>query len=233
MIGFDKRDCVVMSSDQNDCFIFDYTDIADIIFDMLDFATISAVAPVCKRFAVLSKKHYPKRLQSDIIDPAKRDFNKFFDSTMCSYVADHYFSIVFFVHINNFTRVLERFEAFATCFLEDNYWLLLLNDFDVMESMFIFVSRINYLMETHKNDLFFNNGFSNTEYYERVTLYYRLHGLFDSLDAYLYMEYPERYGISEVHMMARFKKIKKHWGMKKTALVRALRRPVDEVYYLQ
>lgn len=222
-----------MSSGQNDCFIFDYTDIADIIFDMLDFATISAIAPVCKRFAVLSKQHYPKRLQSDIIDPAKRDFDEFFNSTMRSYVTNHYFSIVFSVHINNFIRVLERFEVFITRFLTANYWLLLLNDLNVMESMLLFVSRINYLMDTHARDLFFNNGFSNTEYYERVTLYYRLHGLFDSLDAYLYMEYPERYGISEMHMMARFKKIKKHWGMKKTALVRALRRPVDDVYYLQ
>lgn len=216
-----------------DCFIFDYKDITDIIFGLLDFATISAIAPVCKRFAALSKEHYTTRLNQDVIDPARQAYDAFYQNTMRLYLSNQYYGFMFRMRLDRFLQILDEFEAFVQPFIESKYWVLFLYDLDAMESMFLFLSRLNHVIEFNKQHIFFNTRLRNEEYKERGEMYRRLQAIFDELDNYMYVEYPDRYVNSDLHTMARFKKIEKHWGMKKSKLKRVLQRPEQEVYYLQ
>lgn len=221
-----------MEIEQN-CFVFDYNDIADIIFNYLDFATISAIAPVCKRFATLSKEHYKTRLNQDVINPARKAYDEFYDRTMRLYLSNQYYGFMFRMRVDHFLRMLREFEAFIEPFVKSNYWVLFLYDLDVMESMFMFVSRVNHMVELNKNYVFFNTQLDNETYVERSNIYCRLQAIFDDIDNYMYVEYADRYVNSDLHTMARFKQIEKHWGMKKSKLKRVLQRPDQEVYYLQ
>ena len=64
-------------------------------------------------------------------------------------------------------------------------------------------------------------------------MYGKIQSCFDILDNYLYVEYPEKYSLYDLRIMARFKKIQNYYNMKTSKLKKALSRPLDEVYYLQ
>ena len=207
---------------QQDCSIFDHKDIADLIFDKLDFVTIAEVAVVCKRFAALSKEHYHKHLKDEIINPARQIYDEFYLHYMHSYLSNKYYSFFYRMHVEHFIKMLKNFIHFITPFVYRNYWLLFLYDFDVTENMFVFVSRINHIIQYNKQFIFFDTNIEKDEYNKRTLLYYRINTIFKILDKYLYIKYPSRYINSDLHMMARFKKIDKHWCMNKIKLGNAL-----------
>jgi len=102
-------------------------------------------------------------------------------------------------------------------------------DLNIMEKMFLFISRLNEMMEDHRHQLFFYTNVSQ----DNKDLYYRLQSIFDIMDDYMYVEYPDSYLNIELHRMARFKQIKQQYKMKRSRLIKALKRPNDEVYYFQ
>lgn len=208
--------------------LLESTDIADLIFDLLDAATISGIAPVCKSFAELSNKHYETRINKDLLIPAKNMYDDFYEKTLRHYISNKYrYSMNFTRQLRNFLKMLYEFESFIEPFINKNYWVLFIYDLNIMENMFLFISRLDEIIED--NPLFFrtNNSQDNRD------LYYRLQHIFDIMDDYMYVEYPDRYLNIELRRMARFKKIKKQYKMKRSLLLKALRRPVNEVYYFQ
>ena len=207
------------------CFIFDYKDIADLIFDKLDFKTITEIAVVCKRFAVLSNEHYHKHLKEEIINPARHIYDEFYLHYMHSYLSNTYYSFFYRMHVDYFLKIVKHFIHFITPFIHGNYWLLFLHDFDVTENLFVFVSRINHIIQYNEQYIFFNTNIDKEEFKRRTLLYYRINTIFKILNKYLYVKYPSRYLNSDLHMMARFKKIDKHWCMNKSKLEKALERP--------
>ena len=211
--------------------LFNSRDIADTIFDLLDVATISGIAPVCKRLAELSKNYYETRMQKDILIPAKKSYNEFYEKTLKMYLSNKCQYILHFtVQIRNFINMLNEFERFITPFLNhNNYWILFVYDLKIMEDMFLFVSRINQMMEYHKEKLFFYPNVPN----DQKDLYFKLQKIFDNIDTYLYVDYPDRFLNVELHRMARFKKIKNQYKMRRTSLIKEMQRPFDEVYYFQ
>ena len=208
--------------------IIDCNDLANIIFNQLDVATIAAVAPVCKRFTELSNEHYETRLNKDILLPSKELYDNFYEKTLKLYNSkkDRYL-LQFTGQIRNFKKMLYEFEIFIEPFVKNNYWLLFVNDLDIMEKMFLFVSRISEMIE-NQDHIFFNTNVSQDD----KDLYFRLQNIFDILDNYMYVEYPDRYINIELHRMAKFKKIKKQYKMKRYYLIKALKRPNDESYYI-
>lgn len=211
--------------------LFDSTDITDNVFDLLDVATISGIALVCKRLAELSKNYYEKRMRKDILVPAKLRYNQFYENTLKMYLSNKcQYILQFIVQIRNFIHMLYEFERFITPFLNHkNYWVLFVYDLKIMADMFLFVSRINQIIEYHKDKLFFYPSVPN----DHKDLYFRLQKIFDSIDSYLYVDYPDRFLNVELHRMARFKKIKNQYKMKRSSLIKAMQRPFDEVYYFQ
>jgi hypothetical protein len=200
------------------------------IYKFLDFATISTIAPVCKTFAMLSEEYYIKKLDEEVLIPAKMSYNNFYEKTVRLYLSKDQYVLLFHVQRASFVNMLYEFEAFIIPFTQNNHWLLFLYDLNIMENMFVFVSRINQIIEKNRDIVFFNQQLPN--YLERTELYFRLQSIFDILDNYFYIEYPDLYINSQLHMMAKFKKIKKQSNMKKIALIKALQRPLNEVYYI-
>lgn len=209
--------------------ILDCNDIAYIIFDQLDFVTLSSVAPVCKRFLEFSQELYRVKLNAAVINPAKQLYNDFCESTLQSYLSKSAYSLDFSIQRRNFVNMLFEFEDFIDPFINKNYWILLVYDLDIMEKIFMFVSRINNMIELHKNTIFFDIRMVDED---RTNQYHRLMSIFDILDNYLYVEYPDRYINSQLHMMAKFKKIVGESRLKRLHLIRSLTRPKDEVYYI-
>lgn len=207
--------------------VFDCEDITRLVFDLLDFATLSAIAPVCKQFASLSKELYPIKLNRDILTPAKISY-EFFFMTMRQYTITYsstqrhtLYNLVFRSHPLAFISVLNQFEAFIRPFLYKHFWVLLLQDLDAMQTLFLFVAKINKIMLNQKAQL----------QLDAPGLFERIEALFDELDAYLYVENLERFISYELHEMARFKQIKKQHQMNKRQLINALQRPKNEVYH--
>jgi hypothetical protein len=210
--------------------LLECTDIANLIFDLLDAATISGVAPVCKRFTELSHKHYETRINNDLLIPAKLMYDDFYEKTIRLYISNKYrYFLNFTAQLRNFLKMLYEFERFIEPFINKNYWVLFVYDLNIMEKMFLFISRLNEMMEDHRHQLFFYTNVSQ----DNKDLYYRLQSIFDIMDDYMYVEYPDRYLNIELHRMARFKQIKQQYKMKRSRLIKALKRPNDEVYYFQ
>lgn len=202
--------------------ILENTDVLRIIFEKLDFATVSAIAPVCKTFASLSKEVYQKKLNEDIIYPAKKLYDEFHKSVIEVMISTHEHS--------NMQNVLINFERFIISFLDNNYWLLFIYDLQFMEKFFLFISSLNHITEKYKDGIFFNPHIPNLS--ERKQQYHRLQHIFDILDNYFYVEYPDLYTRQDLLIMAQFKKIKKRHTMKRRLLINALQRPQNEIYYI-
>ena len=216
-----------METEQS-CSIFDYEDIADLIFDKLDFETITKVAVVCKLFASISKEHYHKHLKDEIINPARHRYDEFYLHYMNSYISNNYYTFFYKMNVDYFLKILISFETFIDPFINKNFWLLFLYDTDVTENFFLFVSRINHIIQYNKQFIFFDTNIEKEEYNRRTLIYYKINTIFKTLDKYLCVKYPSRYNNSDLHKMARFKKIDKYWCMNKTKLENALHNYFDE-----
>jgi len=215
---------------EQDCFIFDYKDIADLIFDKLDFVTITEVALVCKRFASLSKEHYYKRLKVEILNPARYRYDEFYLHYMHTYLSNKYYSFFYRMCVDHFLKMLNRYIHFIAPFVHSNYWLLFLYDFDVTENMLMFVSRLNHIIHYNKQFIFFDTNIDEDEHARRILIYCRINKIFNTLDKYLYLKYPCRYTNSDLHMVAKFKKIDNHCCMNNVKLSKALERQFCNKY---
>jgi hypothetical protein len=201
--------------------ILENIDVLRLIFQKLDFATVSAIAPVCKTFATLSQEVYKNKLNEDIIYPARSSYENFHKSVIQDIINNQ---------DGNMYSVLEIFETFITSFIQYNYWILFLYDLEFMEKFFLFVSNLNHISEKYKDGIFFNTYAPNSA--ERKRLYFKLQHIYDILDDYFFVEYPDLYKRQDLLIMAQFKKLKKRHFMKRHSLIKALRRPENEVYYI-
>lgn len=209
------------------------TDIMNIIFDYLDFATLSTIAPVNKQFYNLSKVRYQSKIETEVLNPAKEMINDYINlvspEIILFYIQDDIHDI--FDTLTACERVLRDTESFLKQFTTNNYWILLVKDIELMEQFFVTMSRGNVMLTRYHSAI---NKFSSYDRLDDInTLYGKIQSYFDILDNYLYVEYPEKYSLYDLRIMARFKKIPKYFNMKTSKLKRALRRPLDEVYYLQ
>ena len=207
--------------------IFDYPDMCREIFKKLDFATISAIAPVCKLFAEIAKECYEEKLQEEIILPSKALFEDF-KPTMYYWMGRYYISTR-----DSFIDMLIRFERFTKPFIDEEkqYWVALVNDFEMMETIFLFIAHIENLLENVKWIWRFYPRYKDVP--ERNDMYLRLQDIFDILDTYMYVDYPSKYNVDQLRSMAKFKKVKKYSTLNRAKLINALKRPKNEVYYLR
>ena len=213
--------------------IFDCEDLVNIIYEHLDLPTISSIVLVCKRFNELSKSHYNKKLDDDIIKPAIKAYTKFNKDFMSNFDVDQYLihgtylgQLDIINSIRPFMHMLEEFEKFIQPFINNkNYWLLLVYDLKIMEDLFYYLSGL----ETHI--YYYNSILKVINSNEFNNLIKRTKNIFDILDDYLYVEYPYKYSNNELRLMAKFKKINKIYRMKKKELINCLKRPEDERYY--
>ena len=60
----------------------------------------------------------------------------------------------------------------------------------------------------------------------------KIEGIKSRIIPYLYVEYPDRYNIETLKKMAKFKKIKGYYKMKRSKLIQALTRPSNESYFI-
>ena len=114
------------------------TDIMNIIFDYLDFATLSAIAPVNKQFYNLSKERYQSKLEKEVLNPAKEIINDYVN-TVSQVIFNFYNQDIrqdIFDTLRACERVLRDTESFLKQFTTDNYWILLVKDLELMEQFF-------------------------------------------------------------------------------------------------
>ena len=201
-------------------------DVLHIIFDYLDFATLSAIAPVNKQFHSLSKERYQSKLETEVLNPAKEmidDYTSVVNPHIILFYSSDYNNSIDI--INSCVLILYKTESFLKRFIQYEYWIILIYNLELMESLFLTMSRVNIVL------IRFVAAINITD--EMNTLYGKIQSYFDILDNYFYVEYPEKYSLYDLKTMARFKKIPKYYNMKTSKLKQALRRPLDEVYYLQ
>ena len=96
----------------------------------------------------------------------------------------------------------------------NDYWLILVKNLKFMENTFVFCVTVY-----DETNMFEISNKNIDKFRER-------------LNEYFYVDYPDNYNIDMLRKMARFKKIKKWYKMKRSVIVKQLERPKDKLYYV-
>lgn len=200
---------------------FETPDIIRIIYNFLDLPTISAIGCVNKLFSQITKEFYNDRLNIEIIALAKERLNNFEKDAN---------EIINMQTITN-SRLKElfySFEIFIKPFVTTNLWIVLVNDFIFMETLFKICTRVEYwiLQVSHYYGRLCTRDTQYIEYF------YTFNKYFDILDNYFYIEFPSKYTVGELRKFAKFKKIKKWPTKTRRELLNSLRRPANEIYFV-
>ena len=99
----------------------------------------------------------------------------------------------------------------------NKYWLVLIKDFAFMESMFLL-----------SLDMFLCADLCRVPYKDRDDMV----NLRDNLNEYFYVDNPDKYDVDMLRKFAKFKNVKKNYKMKRSLLIRNLRRDPEKLYYV-
>lgn len=195
------------------------------IWSFLDVPTIGSLAGVSKITYRLYKEMYDRRLLTEYIEPCRLRFGLFKEHVALynsnNLLFDHDYGNNNEIH----QRCIRDTKDFVKFLLKDNNWISLVNDLKMMESIFYYlvhVFQILYHFNKHLNEFTMDSKLKYTELLETTNL----------LKKYLYIEYPEKYNVSELRMFAKFKDTKHLYKKKRLQLVRILTRPENETYTL-
>lgn len=193
-------------------------DLCSIIWSYLDVPTIGGLASLSKTSYRLYKETYPVRLHNEYIVPANRLFSMFSRKT-----TPLLRTLPELVTNDILVSLVTEVVTLLTRFVNGRLWIALVNDIDLMEVMFYALAYIEKDLVCLKTTQVYQ-VFDSAIYYEAVAL-------LDNIDSFLYVEYPDKFNIHDLKSLARFKKIKKYYKKNRSQLIRALRRPSDELYF--
>ena len=199
--------------------VFSNYDICCIIWDNLDAPTINSLAHLSKLFNKLNQDFYQKKLKSDYLDPANELYKQYINnSNRLILYMEHDLVTYNMVRESmiNVTNLIHKF-------FENNLWIALVNDFELMQDAFYHLTFLNSSYNYYKCVPFFRILFEEQ-------LYKDTQDAFDDIKQFLYVEYPLNFNVIELKQLARFKKVRKVNKKNRSQLIHSLRRPNDERY---
>ena len=205
--------------------VLDNYELMSIIWSYLDVPTIGVLASVSPMTFRLYKELYKKRLDKEYIEPCKLKFEQYMEK-ISIYVTTLYPTID---NENKHSVYIKHTVTLTNYLIKDNNWLAIINDFDLMESMFYYFSQAFEILSYHLKYVRSVNNL-NLETYKNYEIMIRN---LNKIKRYLYVVYPNNYNVKELSMMAKFKNIKKIYKRNRSSLIASLRRPKDEIYAIQ
>lgn len=200
--------------------IFSNYDLCSLIWSNLDLPTIGALSCLSKTTYRIYTDTYHIRLQKDFIIPANELFITYFSVTKPLLITTY-------DRVTNetITQIMLNIITLLDPFVNNQLWIALVNDLELMEDMFYSIAYIEqslkYSKHTNLYDVF------HTDLYNKVKVY------FDKINQYLYVEYPSQLNVNELKVLAAFKHIKKYYKKNRSQLIYSLKRPPNELYFLQ
>lgn len=193
--------------------VMESEDLLDYILSFLEYYDVSGCALVNKLFHKISSRMYTIKINKTLYDP----FNELYKSTMQK-------TMVKTINVRNYYEVCEIFFDFIDRTVKE-YWVVLIKDLEIMEKLFSYIVSYNAIFMTFTEMIFMTNT-------DR-SLLTKIEGIKSRTLSYLYVEYPEKYNMETLKKMAKFKKIKGYYKMKRIELIKALERPTDELYFIE
>lgn len=201
--------------------VFGNYDICSIIWDNLDAPTINSLAHLSKLFNKLNQDFYQKKLKSDYLDPANDLYKQYINNSnrLILYMEHD------LVTYNMVRESMINVTALIHKFFENNLWIALVNDFELMQNTFYHLTFLNSSYNYYKRVPFFRFLFEEQIYKDVLDA-------FDDIKQFFFVEYPINFNVIELKQLARFKKVKKVNKKNRSQLIQSLRRPNDERYIL-
>ena len=185
--------------------VFDSVDLLEVILKFLDFPDISGAAPVNKLFYATSTRLYNNHVTTNIFRPCSEFVRELVDE-----LHDNLKS-------NKMVFAVEQVYLRSTIYMLNNDGLVFIKDLELMEQMFLLsidMYRVSNLLGLPV---------------ESIT---KMKVLRERLNEYFYVDYPDKYDVPMLRQMACFKQIPKWYKMKRSVLIRMLRRPNDKSFYV-
>lgn len=184
--------------------VFDSVDLLEVILKFLDYPDISGVAPINKLFYATSTRLYNNHVTTNIFRPCSEFVRELVDELHDNLKSNR---MVFAVEI--YLR--------STMYMLNKYWLVFIKDLEFMEQMFLLsidMYRVSNLVGLPVESI------------------KKMNDLKEGLNEYFYVDYPDKYDVPALRRMACFKQIPKWYKMKRSVLIRMLRRPGDKLFYV-
>lgn len=207
--------------------VFSNYDILYNILKHLDIFNLNAISNVSKLFNTVNNDIYHTKLKQTIIHPSNLIFKTYITSIqpvidLINLYNNENFNML--ISDNDLYDLMTKINNFLKSFLNTSLWISLVNDFLLMENVFCHLANIEiflkYLIEYKLNTI-------------NIDLNDELDDNFDRIKKYCYVEYPDFYKVEDLKLLCRFKKIKKYYSLRRLYLIKALKRPENEIYYLQ
>lgn len=196
--------------------VFTNYDILFYILDKIDIYSINSLSSVSKLFNQINNDIYHDKLYNNIIEPTRICFENY--QIILSRII-----ISYNISNSDLLEIMLSLLSFLKHFFVNNYWIALVNDFELMEEVFIHLVCINNWFIKLKS---FNNNTFDNDLYETIYIY------IEKLKKYLYVENTDEYTVNHLKAMAKFKNIKLYYKMTRPKLIKVLTRPVNERYYI-
>lgn len=184
--------------------VFDIYDIVKQIFDNLSCFEIESLNVINKTCYEVYKNVFKRKCKEELYDPFDENFKTIIE------VSNHYKFSPHTIRPNEIKQMYNSLENI--CY---TYWIVLVHDLNRMEELFMTCSSIEPCLR-----LIGSTCFSNIE--KTRTLLCR----------YLFIEYPDKYKLEDLRLLAKYKGVKRWYNKKRSHLVRDLRRPKDQLYYI-
>ena len=201
--------------------VFSNYDICYIIWNNLDAPTINSLAHLSKLFNKLNQDFYQKKLKSDYLDPANELYKQYINNSNRLILYMEHDLVTYNMVKESMINVTELIHKF----FENNLWIALVNDFDLMQDAFYHLTYLNSSYNYYKCVSFLKFLFEEQ-------LYKDVLNAFGDIKPFLYVEYPMNFNVIELKQLARFKRVRKVNKKNRSQLIHSLRRPNDETYIL-
>ena len=201
--------------------VFSNFDICSIIWKQLDAPTINSLRHLSKLFNELNKTFYQNKLREDYIDPANKIYENYIEGSDL---------LIFYmeadlVTYNMLRDSMRNVTSLIKQFFINNLWIALVNDLELMQSLFYHLGFLNHSYNYYKATMFFRFLFEEQIYKDVLNA-------FDDIKQFLYIEYPIQFNVIELRQLARFKNVRKVNKKTRSQLIHNLRRPHNERYIL-
>ena len=201
--------------------VFNCEDIIEYIMNKMEYYDISNIGLINKLFNKVSKRIYDIKIRIQLYDPFANEYNYY--TTLLIHTRDNPITIYNYqYYVTIFYDFIER--------IVETYWVVLIKDLNKMEHIF---ESLIYYNNTYDIYTYRLQGYHIDINIEQKKLKNRMDKTNKKIFKYLYVENPDKYNVSELKSMAKFKKIKKYYRLRRSHLVKKLSRPENAIYYLE
>ena len=201
--------------------VFNSEDIIEYIMNKMDYYDISSIGLINKLFNKVSKRIYDIKIKIQLYYPFAIEYNYY--NILLIHTRDNPITIY------NYQYYVSTFYDFIEIILE-TYWVVLIKDLNKMEHIFESLIYYNNMFNIYTYRL---QGYHIDINIEQIKLKNKIDKINKQIIKYLYVENPDKYNVNELKSMAKFKKIKKYYRLRRSHLVKKLSRPENEIYYLE